>query len=129
MSPMKKMSGKRVQFDEETWAAIEAVMRDSDSTFQELTDEAFATLLKKYRQPVGLMDRSKRAWASVKGDEQKRMAAKSMLKLIGILLVPIALAACEVGHFKVPMTLGPSGSAPASCAGNGAHSGDCRETH
>jgi hypothetical protein len=29
MSPMKKMSGKRVRFDEETWAAIEAVMRDS----------------------------------------------------------------------------------------------------
>ena len=39
---MKKMPGKRVQVDEETWEAIEAVMRDSDSTFQELTDEAFA---------------------------------------------------------------------------------------
>jgi hypothetical protein len=52
-----------------------------------------------------------------------------MLKLIGLLLLPIALAACEVGHFKVPMTLAPSGSAPASCAGNGADSSDCRETN
>jgi hypothetical protein len=54
MSPTKKMPGKRVQFDEETWEAIEAVMRDSGSTFQELTDEAFAALLKKHKQPVGL---------------------------------------------------------------------------
>jgi hypothetical protein len=54
MSPMKKMPGKRVQFDEETWEAIEAVMRDSVSSFQELTDEAFADLLKKHKQPVGL---------------------------------------------------------------------------
>jgi hypothetical protein len=54
MSPTKKMPGKRVQFDEETSEAIEAVMRDSGSSFQELTDEAFADLLKKHKQPVGL---------------------------------------------------------------------------
>jgi len=48
------MPGKRVQFDEETWEAIEAVMRDSGSSFQELNDEAFADLLKKHKQPVGL---------------------------------------------------------------------------
>jgi hypothetical protein len=35
-------------------SAIEAVMRDSGSSFQELTDEAFADLLKKHKQPVGL---------------------------------------------------------------------------
>jgi hypothetical protein len=33
MSPMKKMPGKRVQF-EETCEAIEAVVRDSGSSFQ-----------------------------------------------------------------------------------------------
>ena len=48
------MPGKRVQFDDETWEAIEAVMRDSGSSFQDLTDEAFADLLKKHKQPVGL---------------------------------------------------------------------------
>jgi hypothetical protein len=51
MSPMKKMPGKRVQFDEETCETIEAVVRDSGSSFQELTDEAFANLLKKHKQP------------------------------------------------------------------------------
>jgi hypothetical protein len=48
------MPGKRVQFDEETWAAIDAVARGKSKTFQELADEAFKDLLKKYRQPVGL---------------------------------------------------------------------------
>ncbi len=48
------MIGKRVQFDEETWEAIKPVMGDSGHSFQELADEAFADLLKKRKQPVGL---------------------------------------------------------------------------
>ena len=48
------MPGKRVQFDDYTLAAIEAVARASGKSFQELADEAFADLLKKRRQPVGL---------------------------------------------------------------------------
>jgi hypothetical protein len=48
------MPGKRVQFDDETWQAIEAVARQSGCSFQELADEAFADLLKKHKQPVGL---------------------------------------------------------------------------
>lgn len=48
------MPGKRVQFDEATLAAIEAVAHAKDKSFQELADEAFADLLKKHRQPVGL---------------------------------------------------------------------------
>lgn len=48
------MPGKRVQFDDDTWAAIDAVARTSAKSFQELADEAFKDLLKKYRQPVGL---------------------------------------------------------------------------
>jgi hypothetical protein len=47
------MVGKRIQFDDKTWEAIEALARDSDRSFQELTDEAFADLLKKHKQPVG----------------------------------------------------------------------------
>ena len=47
------MPGKRVQFDDATLAAVEAVARASGNTFQELADEAFADLLKKHRQPVG----------------------------------------------------------------------------
>jgi hypothetical protein len=64
------MPGKRVQFDEETWEAIEAVIRDSGSSFQELTDEAFADLLKKHNQPVGLK-------ASLRESVGKRAKKKS----------------------------------------------------
>jgi hypothetical protein len=48
------MPGKRVQFDDDTWAAIDALARERGKSFQDLTDEAFADLLKKYRRPVGL---------------------------------------------------------------------------
>ena len=49
------MPGKRVQFEDETWQAIEAVARGKGQSFQELADEAFEDLLKKHKQPVGLM--------------------------------------------------------------------------
>ena len=48
------MTGKRVQFDQETWQALDLLMRDRMMTFDELADEAFADLLKKYQRPVGL---------------------------------------------------------------------------
>jgi hypothetical protein len=48
------MPGKRVQFNDETWQAIQAVADQTRMEFQELTDEAFADLLKKHKQPVGL---------------------------------------------------------------------------
>ena len=47
------MKGKRVQFDDEIWAAIEAVAHAEGKSFQQLADEAFKDLLKKHRQPVG----------------------------------------------------------------------------
>jgi hypothetical protein len=48
------MPGKRVQFNDETWAAIDALAHDRGVSFQDLVDEAFGDLLKKYRRPVGL---------------------------------------------------------------------------
>lgn len=48
------MVGKRVQFDGETWAAIEAVADNTGRDFQDIADEAFADFLKKHKQPVGL---------------------------------------------------------------------------
>jgi hypothetical protein len=49
------MPGKRVQFDDDTWQAIQMVCHQTGSTFQELAAEAFADLLKKHNQPVGFM--------------------------------------------------------------------------
>jgi hypothetical protein len=48
------MPGKRVQFDDKTWEAVTAVAQTTNRNFQELADEAFADLLKKHKQPVGL---------------------------------------------------------------------------
>jgi hypothetical protein len=48
------MPGKRVQFDEETWQALDLLARDRMMEFQELADEAFADLLRKHKRPVGL---------------------------------------------------------------------------
>jgi hypothetical protein len=45
------MVGKRVQFDNDTWEAVEAVMHDNGRTFQQLSDEAFADVLKEHEQP------------------------------------------------------------------------------
>jgi hypothetical protein len=48
------MPGKRVQIDDETWAALDLLARDRMMTFQEVADEAFADLLKKHGRPVDL---------------------------------------------------------------------------
>ena len=48
------MPGKRVQFDDETWMALDILGRDRMASFQELADEAFADLLKKRGRPVDL---------------------------------------------------------------------------
>jgi hypothetical protein len=48
------LPGKRVQIDDETWAALDLLARDQMMTFQEIADEAFADLLKKHGRPVDL---------------------------------------------------------------------------
>jgi hypothetical protein len=64
----KAMVGKRVQFDAETWEAIEAAMHACKS-FQQIAAEAFADYLKKHKQPLGLM-------ASLKESVSKRSNKK-----------------------------------------------------
>ena len=68
------MVGKRVQFDDETWEAVIALARRSGTSFQELTEEAFADLLKKHGQPVGLMTSLKE---SVGARKKARVIKKS----------------------------------------------------
>jgi hypothetical protein len=48
------MLGKRVQFDEETWNALELLARVRMQNFQELADGAFAYLLRKHGRPTDL---------------------------------------------------------------------------
>ena len=49
------MPGRRVQFDDETLEAVEALASRTGKSFQQLTDEAFTDLLKKHKKPVGLL--------------------------------------------------------------------------
>jgi hypothetical protein len=48
------MPGKRVQFDEKTWNALDLLARDRMQDFQELADEAFSDLLRKHGRPTDL---------------------------------------------------------------------------
>jgi hypothetical protein len=66
------MVGKRVKFDDETWAAIEAVASESGLSFQEVADEAFADFLKKHKQPVGLRAALKESVAVKPNKKRKR---------------------------------------------------------
>ena len=60
----QEMPGKRVQFDEETWQALDLLARDQMKTFQELADEAFGDLLEKNNRPVSLKELYERALAT-----------------------------------------------------------------
>jgi hypothetical protein len=55
------MPGKRVQFDDETWAALDLLARDRMMEFQELADEAFRDLLRKHNRPADLKSALRRS--------------------------------------------------------------------
>jgi hypothetical protein len=77
------MTGKRVQFDEETWAALDLLARDRMMDFQELAGEAFRDLLKKHNRPTGLKEalrKSAGASAEVVPFRRKKAAKKSPRK-------------------------------------------------
>jgi hypothetical protein len=48
------MVGKRVEFDDETWAVINLLRQERRRSFQQLANEAFADLLEKYHKPADL---------------------------------------------------------------------------
>jgi hypothetical protein len=48
------MRRKLVQFDEETWRALDLLRRDQMKSFEEISNEAFRDLLRKYGQPENL---------------------------------------------------------------------------
>lgn len=55
------MPGKRVQFDDETWASLDLLGKDRMMDFQELADEAFRDLLKKHGRPASLKEALRRS--------------------------------------------------------------------
>jgi hypothetical protein len=55
------MPGKRVQIDDETWAALDLLGKDRMMDFQELADEAFGDLLRKHGRPANLEEALRRS--------------------------------------------------------------------
>lgn len=51
------------------------------------------------------------------------------MKWLLIVLMPVALAGCAVGHVSLPMTLGPSDTGQAACIGyaDAPAFGDCNK--
>ena len=57
------MVGKRVQFDDETWNAINLLRQERRRSFQQLAEEAFRDLLEKHGQPAGLKEQLRKSVA------------------------------------------------------------------
>jgi hypothetical protein len=73
------MPGKRLQFDDETWASLDLLAKDRMMSFQELADEAFRDVLKKHGRPASLKEALHRS-AGVSADvlplRRKKKAVK-----------------------------------------------------
>jgi hypothetical protein len=70
---------KLVEFDAETWQALDLLTRDSMKTFQELADEALRDLLRKYGRPSDLkaaLRQSVRSSATPGAASQKRSGGR-----------------------------------------------------
>ena len=68
------MRRKLMEFDDETWQAIDLLARDSMTTWQGLADEAFRDLLKKHGRPTDLRTALKQ---SMKVSDKGKSAAKT----------------------------------------------------
>jgi hypothetical protein len=74
---MADTKGKRVEFDIETWHALDQLARSRIMTFQELADEAFRDLMKKHGLPYDTRDAFRRsAAAAAKANQSKKPAPK-----------------------------------------------------
>jgi hypothetical protein len=58
------MVGKRVEFDDETWAVINLLRQERRRSFQQLANEAFADLLETYQRPVDLKSQLRESLAT-----------------------------------------------------------------
>jgi hypothetical protein len=76
--PTPDIRRKLIEFDIETYRALEWLARDRMQTFQELADEAFRDLLKKHGRPVTLKEALRASTrAAPANDEGPRMKGKS----------------------------------------------------
>jgi hypothetical protein len=70
LSPMPRR--KLIEFHPETLTSLEELASDRMATVQELADEAFADLLRKYGRPVGLRQSLKRSAKEIESKSSPR---------------------------------------------------------
>jgi hypothetical protein len=63
---------KLIEFDPETWQAVDLLARDSMTTWQELADEAFRDLLKKHGRPTDLRAALKQSMRSEPRNDNRK---------------------------------------------------------
>ncbi len=68
---------KLIEFDSETWRALEGLSRDSLASTQELADEAFRDLLKKHRRPVTLREALKASTRTIPANDADGVPRRS----------------------------------------------------
>jgi hypothetical protein len=64
--------GKRLQFDRETWNAVDLMARDQMKSVEEITEEAFRDLLKKHGRSADFREQLK---LSVRAAKRERPGA------------------------------------------------------
>ena len=67
---------RRIEFDAETWYALDRLAKDRMSTLQELADEAFRDLLKKHRRPTTLREMLQQSVRSHPANDQMPLPRK-----------------------------------------------------
>ena len=71
---------KQIEFDNDTFLALQQLAGDRMATFQELADEAFADLLKKHKRPVGLAEALKQSAKESKKNNVVEIKSRQRLR-------------------------------------------------
>ena len=68
--------GKRLQFDRETWNAIDLLARDQMKSVEEITEEAFRDLLKKHGRSADFREQLKLSARAANSNTKSRSSRK-----------------------------------------------------
>ena len=63
---------RRIEFDAETWHALNRLALDSGKRLQDLAEEAFCDFLKKHRRPVTLREGLRESLRMIPANEQPK---------------------------------------------------------
>ena len=67
---------RRIEFDAESYNALDRLAKDRMATIQELADEAFRDLLKKHRRPTTLQEMLQESVRSHPANDQRPLPRK-----------------------------------------------------